>query len=112
MPWLEVIGSLQGTCAGEASALRLGIKDEVEGEGAFTTPAGRVLSNHYLTESGPERNIPGSVVDHVVDTVAGVAGRNETTVYYDTENDLTVVTGRGGKIVTAHRGKPGRSELP
>jgi RHS repeat-associated protein len=70
-----------------------------------STPRGRPYTQHYGEESGPERNIPGSVIDNTIDNNQGVPGRNGTTVYYDPVNDVTVVTGRGG-VVTAHRGKP------
>jgi hypothetical protein len=71
-----------------------------------STPAGRPLTKHYETETGPDRNIPGSVVDNTVNTTQGVPGKNGTTVYYDPVNDVTVVTGNGGSIVSAHRGPP------
>ncbi len=79
----------------------------VEGEAPFgSTPEGRPFTQHYGTETGPVRNIPGSVVDNTINTVEGVPGANGTTVYYDPVNDMTVVTGRGGGIVSAHRGCP------
>jgi YD repeat-containing protein len=84
--------------------------DAAEGEGATpnygSTPAGRPLTKHYGTETGPERNIPGSVVDNTVNTTPGVPGRNGTTVYYDPGNNVTVVTGSGGSIVSVHKGAP------
>ena len=70
------------------------------------TPGGRPYTAHYSTETGPQRNIPGSVVDNTINTTKGVPGRNGTTVHYDPVNDVTVVTGRGQSIVSAHRGKP------
>ncbi|HRR33967.1 MAG TPA: hypothetical protein P5026_07715 [Kiritimatiellia bacterium] len=33
-----------------------------------TTPEGRPLTKHYATDTGPPRNIPGSVVDNTVNT--------------------------------------------
>ena len=38
-----------------------------EGAALEATPAGRVYSAHYLNETGPVRNIPGSVVDETID---------------------------------------------
>jgi RHS repeat-associated protein len=72
------------------------------------TPAGRPFSWHYATESGPIRNLPVSLIDHVIDNHPPIAGRGGTVVYYDPVNDVTVVTGSayGGSIVTAHRGLP------
>ena len=70
------------------------------------TPEGRPYTKHYGTETGPQRNIPGSVVDHVINTTKGVPGRGGTTVHYDPVNNVTVVTGRGGAIVSAHKGPP------
>ena len=70
------------------------------------TPKGRPLTKHYGTGTGPKRNIPGSVVDNTIDTTPGVPGKNGTTVHYDPANNVTVVTGEGGSIVSAHKGKP------
>jgi hypothetical protein len=70
------------------------------------TPKGRPLTKHYGTGTGPKRNIPGSVVDNTIDTTPGVPGKNGTTVHYDPANNVTVVTGDGGSIVSAHKGKP------
>jgi hypothetical protein len=70
------------------------------------TPEGRPFTKHYGTEIGPVRNIPGSVVDQTINDYPGVPGRNGTTVYYDPNNDVTVVTGRNGAIVSARRGAP------
>jgi hypothetical protein len=44
---------------------------EAEGELA-TTPEGRVYSWHYLNETGPIRNIPGSVVDETIDNATDI----------------------------------------
>jgi len=70
-----------------------------------STPEGRPLTKHYGTVSGPKRNIPGSVVDHTINNTEGVPGRDNTTVHYDPDNNVTVVTGKRG-IVTAHKGEP------
>ena len=69
------------------------------------TSEGRPLTRHYGIETGPKRNIPGSVVDNTINTVKGVPGRNSATVYYDPVNNVTVVTGRNG-IMSAHKGRP------
>jgi RHS repeat-associated protein len=70
-----------------------------------STPDGIPYTRHYGTETGPQRNIPGSVVDEVIRRVQGVAGRNNTTVYYDAENNVTVVLGERG-VVSVHKGAP------
>jgi RHS repeat-associated protein len=78
-----------------------------------TTPGGRPLSPHYEfgENQGPVRNIPGSVVDHVIDNHPGVPVAGGKTVYYDPINDVTVVTGNQG-IVSVHRGPPRPGQLP
>ena len=70
------------------------------------TPEGRPFTKHYGTETGPVRNIPGSVADNTINTTAGVPGRNGTTVHYDPVNNVTVVTGNGGSIMSVHKGAP------
>jgi len=71
------------------------------------TPQGRPFTKHYGTETGPIRNIPGSVIDNTINTTEGVAGRGGSTVYYDPGNDVTVVTGDRG-IMSARRRPPGK----
>ncbi len=71
-----------------------------------STPEGRPFTKHYGTDTGPERNIPGSVVDNTVNTTKGVAVQGRKTVHYDPENNVTVVTGDGGSIVSVRKGKP------
>lgn len=72
-----------------------------------TTPDGRVYSWHYLTETGPIRNIPGSVVDETIDNATYIQDLGDRTVYYDAKNDVTVVqSGTTGKIMSVHRGAP------
>ena len=80
--------------------------DQITGPKYGATPEGRPFTKHYGTETGPVRNIPGSLVDQTINNNEGVPGRNNTNVYYDPVNDLTVVTGRGGGIVSARRGSP------
>lgn len=70
------------------------------------TPDGRPLTQHYGVETGPIRNIPGSVVDNTVRTSQGVYSPGGKTVYYDPKNNVTVITGDNGSIVSAHKGPP------
>ena len=90
----------------EAEAGELGVEGVDEGADFGSTPEGRRFTKHYGLETGPERNIPGSVVDQTINENPGVPGRGGTTVYYDPKNDVTVVTGRNGGIVSARRGAP------
>jgi len=63
-----------------------------------------------VTETGPLRNIPGSVVDYVIEDHPGVV-EGDRIVYYDAENDVTVVVSRStGKIMSARRGFPRPSQ--
>ena len=80
--------------------------NELEEHAYGNTPEGRPFTKHYATETGPGRNIPVSLVDQIIDNIQGTAGENGTTIYYDSENDLTVVTGDGQSIVSVHRGAP------
>ncbi len=61
---------------------------------------------HYGVETGPTRNIPGSVVDEAIDYYPGKPVSGGKTVHYDPNNNVTVVTGRDGAIVSAHKGLP------
>jgi len=71
-----------------------------------TTPDGRVYSWHYLTETGPIRNIPGSVVDQTINNARDIQTLGDRTVYYDATNDVTVVhSDTTGKIMSVHRGR-------
>lgn len=76
------------------------------------TPAGRPYTKHYGTETGPVRNIPGNVVDNTIDNYPGVPVPGGKTVHYDPDNNITVVTGDGGSIVSVHKGPPPRSQRP
>ena len=70
------------------------------------TPAGTNLTMHYSAETGPTRNVPGSVIDSVISiSTPGISPRNGAKVYYDSANNVTVVTGRGG-IMSSHVGPP------
>ncbi len=71
-----------------------------------STPGGRPYTKHYGTETGPQRNIPGSVVDEAIDNYPGKLVDGGKTVHYDSVNDITVVTGNGGSIVSVHKGQP------
>lgn len=71
-----------------------------------STSAGRPYTRHYGTETGPQRNIPGSVVDEAIDNYPGKLVDGGKTVHYDPVNDITVVTGDGQSIVSVHRGPP------
>jgi hypothetical protein len=93
----------------EGEAMAEGLGAGAAEEGAFkygSTPEGRPFTRHYGTETGPVRNIPGSILDNTIKTAEGVPGRDGTTIYYDPVNDVTVVTGDGGSIVSARRGPP------
>lgn len=81
-----------------------GVVDDVPTYGS--TPSGRPYTKHYGTETGPQRNIPGSVVDEAIDHYPGKVVDGGKTVHYDPVNDITVVTGNGGSIVSAHKGQP------
>lgn len=70
-----------------------------------STPGGRPYTKHYGTETGPQRNIPGSVVDEAIDNYPGKVVDGGKTVHYDPANDITVVTGNGGSIVSVHKGQ-------
>ena len=71
-----------------------------------STPDGRPLTKHYATDTGPVRNVPGSVVDNTIRTTKGVPVGSGKTVHYDPINNVTVVTGDGGSIVSVRKGPP------
>jgi hypothetical protein len=97
-------GAMAGGLVGGAEA---GAAEEMAPKAKYgSTPEGRPFTKHYGTETGPVRNIPGSVVDHTVNTVPGVPVKGGKFVHYDPENNVTVVTGDGGSIVSVHKGKP------
>lgn len=70
-----------------------------------STPEGRPFTRHYGAETGPVRNIPGSIVDAVINGTTPRPGRAGTSVYYDPINNVTVVTGASG-IASARKGPP------
>jgi len=76
-----------------------------------TTPAGRRLTKHYALDTGPKRNIPGSVVDNTIDTIKGVAVKGGKNVHFDPKNNVTVVTGNGNSIVSARKGRPRKGQF-
>ena len=68
---------------------------------------GRPYSAHYLNETGPVRNIPGSVVDETIDNATQTENLGDRTVYYDAKNDVTVVmSNTTGKIMSVRREAP------
>jgi hypothetical protein len=71
-----------------------------------STPEGRPFTKHYGTDTGPQRNIPGTVVDETIRKAPGKPAGGGKTVHYDPENNVTVVTGDGGSIVSVHKGPP------
>lgn len=88
-----------------AAALRAGDDAPVSDENVATTPSGRPFTDHYLTETGPLRNIPGSVVDETIDHGEIMRNLPDRTVFYDPKNDVTVVLSKTtGKIMSARRG--------
>jgi len=70
-----------------------------------STPNGLPFTRHYGTETGPVRQLPGSVIDEAMGRGAASSNSNGTTTYYDAANNVTVVIGAGG-VVSAHRGPP------
>ena len=71
-----------------------------------STPEGRPFTKHYDQDTGPKRNIPGSVVDNTIDNYPGIPAGGGKTAHYDPNNNVTVVTGNGGSIVSAHKRPP------
>lgn len=68
-------------------------------------PAGHLYSAHYLNETGPVRNIPGSVVDETIDNATRTENLGHRTVYHDAKNDVTVVrSNTTGKVMSVRRG--------
>jgi hypothetical protein len=104
---VSVGSDLNALASGEASVLHewagpliggslpsavVSIATEAEPSAAVdATPAGRPYSAHYLTDTGPVRNIPGSVVDETIDYGNIAKDLPDRTVYYDANNDVTVV---------------------
>ena len=75
-----------------------------------STPGGRPFTRHYGIETGPQRNIPGSVIDEAIDGYPGKAIDGGKTVHYDPNNNVTVVTGEGDSIVSVHKGLPRKGQ--
>lgn len=70
-----------------------------------STPEGRAFTFHYGVERGPFRNIPGSVVDETVNNYTSkVDLGGGKTGYYSATNNVTVITGDGGNIVSVRKG--------
>lgn len=73
-----------------------------------STPNGIPFTRHYGTETGPVRNMPGSVIDNAIaNGVPRFNPRDGTTSYYDAINNVTVVVGRDG-VVSSRIGNPTR----
>jgi RHS repeat-associated protein len=90
----------------DAEAAELGVEGVDDGELA-TTPEGRPYSAHYLNDTGPVRNIPGSVVDETITQATETTDLGDRTVYYDAKNDVTVVqSNTTGKIMSVRKGEP------
>jgi uncharacterized protein RhaS with RHS repeats len=75
------------------------------------TPQGTPFTRHHGAETGPVRNLPGSLPDAIVYNALPTPGANNTTVYYDQGNNVTVVVGANG-IVSAHQGPPRSGRVP
>jgi RHS repeat-associated protein len=102
------VGILAGIAGGVIAGGGEGMEEPPTGESPFgNTPEGRPLSKHYATETGPGRNIPGSVVDETINHPTQTQQLGDRTVYYSGDNDVTVVVSKTtGKIMSARKGKP------
>ncbi len=49
--------------------------------------------------------------DNTIDTTKGVPVKGGKTVHYDPKNNVTVVTGDGESIVSAHKGPPRKGQF-
>lgn len=104
------VAAVAATFRGEVAELAVGIYKA--GRSVWrrlkygSTPEGRPFTKHYVTETGPKRNIPGSVVDHTINNTEGIPAGGGKTVHFDPENNITVVTGDGESIVSVHKGPP------
>jgi hypothetical protein len=72
--------------------------------GHGSTPGGRPYSKHGA-ERAAERGISGDQIDTVLDNQKGIRRGKDARVYYDPDQNLTVVTGRRG-IVSTRKGVP------
>lgn len=105
-------GTAQWSNLGTTFGTVFGLADPLDGAAAFddasdATPQGREYSWHYLNETGPTRNIPGSIVDETIDHPTQVTRLTDRTIYYDENNNVTVVrSDTTGKIMSARKGKP------
>ncbi len=71
-----------------------------------STPNGVPFTRHYGTETGPVRNMPGSLLDQVIAVgIPRINSREGSTSYYDAINNVTVVVGRDG-IMSSRVGMP------
>jgi hypothetical protein len=72
----------------------------------FYTIREQRFSSHSLDQM-EARGIPPSVVMNAIRKGTPSMSRNNTTAYYDRDNDLTVIVGNKSKqVVTVRRGKP------
>ena len=101
---VAIVGIVGGLLAGGEEPM----EEAPTGESPFgNTPEGRPLSQHYATETGPARNIPGSVVDETINHPTHTQQLGDRTVYYSADNNVTVVVSNTtGKIMSARKGTP------
>jgi len=83
------IGAIDGQGAGKAGVrtLAVGFASLSAAEDAATTaldatPSGRQYTAHYLNDTGPGRNIPGSVVDETIDHGTIAKELTDRTIFY------------------------------
>ena len=106
-----------GWCSAGQAAMAIGGAtgggEEEETPGGFdpmadATPSGRAFSDHYLYRRAVDSNhqVPGGLIDAVIDNVRGSESGNYT-VRYDPDNNVTVVEDPStGEIQSAHYGRP------
>ncbi len=71
-----------------------------------TTPDGRIYTKHGYTRAN-QRDISGEQIDNTINNYTETFdASNGKTGFYESNNDITVITGDDGKIVTTHHGKP------
>jgi RHS repeat-associated protein len=104
--WTKEINSTRGLTA-ERKITDIPVLNSYE---YGVTPKGRPLTEHYSFEQGPKRNIPVSVVDHVIDKYTGIPVGGGKKAHYDPINDVTVITGTNDSIVSARKGKPRKGQ--
>lgn len=79
------------------------------GDPPFNSPGtinGRPYSGHAFDRM-QGRGIPPSAVENTIQHgSSSIGSRPGTTVYYDPINNISVVTGRNGRVVTVRQGRP------